>query len=48
MQMLFAEDGLERMWSELERQYRRGDSGTLRYVTAWEMFCKIRDLAQRP
>lgn len=45
MQMLFAENGFERLWHELERQYRRDDGGTLRYVTAWEMYAKIRELA---
>ena len=45
MQMLFAENGFERLWSELERQYRRDSDGTLRYVTAWEMYGKIRELA---
>jgi len=47
MQMLFAEDGFERLWSELERQYRSDDGSTLRYVTAWEMYSKIRELALR-
>jgi hypothetical protein len=46
MRMLFAEGGFERLWSELERQYRRGDECTLRYVTAWEMYNAIRDLAR--
>ena len=48
MQMLFAESGFERLWGELERQYRRDDGGTLRYVTAWEMYSKIRELATCP
>lgn len=45
MQMLFASDGFERLWSELERQYRRSDGDTLRYVTTWEMYSKIKELA---
>jgi len=45
MQMLFANDGFEHLWSELERQYRRGDGNTLRYVTAWEMYSKLKELA---
>lgn len=45
MQMLFAEGGFDRLWSELERLYRRDDRGTLRYVTAWEMYSRIRELA---
>lgn len=44
MQMLF-NGGFELLWTELERQYRRGIEGTLRYVTAWEMYEKIRELA---
>jgi hypothetical protein len=45
MQMLFAENGFERLWGELERLYRRDEENTLRYVTAWEMYSKIRELA---
>lgn len=37
MRMLFDEGGFERLWSELERQYRIDGSRTLRYVTAREM-----------
>ena len=49
MQMLFAEGGFEQLWTELETQYRIDDHRTLRYVTAWEMYGAIRDLAlQRP
>jgi hypothetical protein len=44
MQMLF-NGGFDLLWTELERQYRRGTEGTLRYVTAWEMYEKIRELA---
>jgi len=47
MQMLFAGGGFERLWSELERQYRCGDECTLRYVTAWEMYNAIRELSLR-
>jgi hypothetical protein len=44
MQMLF-NGGFDLLWTELERQYRRGTEDTLRYVTAWEMYEKIRELA---
>lgn len=47
MQMLFG-GGFELLWTELERQYRRDAEHTLRYVTAWEMYRKIRELADRP
>jgi hypothetical protein len=36
---------LDRMWTELERQYRDAPGVSLRYVTAWEMYGIIRDLA---
>lgn len=45
MQMLF-DGGLDLLWSELENQYRRdAEECTLHYVTAWEMYSKIRELA---
>ena len=42
--MLF-DGGFERLWSELERQYRDRDGCTLHYVTAWQMYSKVRELA---
>ena len=45
MQMLF-NGGFDLLWTELERQYRRGDECSLHYVTAWEMYEKIRELAR--
>ena len=44
MQMLF-NGGFDLLWTELEKQYRRGPDCTLRYVTAWEMYGKIKELA---
>jgi hypothetical protein len=44
MQMLF-NGGLEILWTELERQYRRSPDCTLRYVSAWEMYRTIVELA---
>jgi hypothetical protein len=44
MQMLF-NGGLDTLWTELERQYRRSPACTLRYVTAWEMYQTILALA---
>jgi hypothetical protein len=46
MRMLFDEHGFERLWSELERQYRVDADHTLRYVTAAEMVARIRGLAR--
>lgn len=43
--MLF-NGGFETLWSELERQYRDRDGCCLHYVTAWEMYRRIRQLAQ--
>jgi hypothetical protein len=36
---------LDILWSELERQVRDQPGFRLHYVTAWEMFCAIRDIA---
>lgn len=47
MQMLFG-NGFERLWSELERQYRDRPGCRLHYVTAWEMYNRIRALAGQP
>lgn len=46
MQMLFDRGGFDRLWSELERQYRVDAGHTLRYVTAAEMVAKVRELAR--
>ena len=48
MRMLFDEGGFDRLWSELERQYRVDERHTLRYVTAAEMVARIRELARQP
>ncbi len=45
MQMLFDQGGFDRLWTELERQYRDQPGCSLHYVTAWEMVSKIRELA---
>jgi hypothetical protein len=45
MQMLFDDGGFERLWTALEDQYRRQPECSLHYVTAWEMYEKIRELA---
>jgi hypothetical protein len=44
MQMLFG-GGFESLWSELERQYRDRPGYRLHYVTAWEMYAKLKELA---
>jgi len=46
--MLFG-GGFSSLWSELERQYRDTVGCQLHYVTAWEMYERVRELAtQRP
>lgn len=45
MRMLFDEGGFNRLWTELEQQYRQDAEHTLCYVTAWEMYNKIKQLA---
>ena len=37
---------MEKLWSLLEDEYRDQPGRRLRYVSAWEMYCIIRDLAQ--
>ncbi len=44
-EMLFDRGGFERLWSELERQYRDTPGYALHYVSAWEAYCKIKSLA---
>ncbi len=45
--MLF-NGGFETLWTELERQYRDVQGCRLHYVTAWEMYAKVRELASVP
>ena len=40
------EGGLDRLWSALEKEFRDRPGSRLRYVTAWEMYTSIRDVAQ--
>lgn len=47
IEMLFGAQGFELLWSELERQYRDREGCQLHYVTAWQMVCKVRELATR-
>jgi hypothetical protein len=45
MKMLFELGGFDRLWTELELRYRDAKDCSLHYVTAWEMYCKIEELA---
>lgn len=45
MNMLFDEGGFDLLWTELEKQYRDKEECTLHYVTAREMYRKIKELA---
>ena len=38
-------DGFDTLWTALEEQYRDGPGYCLHYVTAWEMYEKIREVA---
>jgi hypothetical protein len=42
--MLFG-GGFETLWSALERRYRDQENCELHYVTAWEMYQKVKQLA---
>lgn len=44
-EMLFDRGGFNLLWTELERQYRDAPGYTLHYVTAWELYRKVRALA---
>jgi hypothetical protein len=46
MAMLFG-GGFDSLWSELERQYRDAVGCALHYVTAWEMYEKVRSLTEK-
>ncbi len=46
MRMLFEQGGFDALWQQLEAQYRDQPGTSLHYVTAWEMYSKIRELAQ--
>ncbi len=45
--MLF-NGGFETLWTELESQFRDVEDCRLHYVTAWEMYSKVRELATAP
>jgi hypothetical protein len=45
MRMLFEGGGFDRLWSELERQYRDEPGCALHYLSAWEMVKKIGEIA---
>lgn len=46
MKMLFEQRGFDSLWTALEQQYRDAKNCSLHYVTAWEMYCKIEELAR--
>jgi hypothetical protein len=43
---MFFSGGLDLLWRELERQYRDREGYALHYVTAWEMYKKIQEIAK--
>ena len=44
MDMLFDKNGFDNMWDSLESLYRDSDNCQLHYVSAWEMYTKIKSL----
>jgi len=43
--MFFDLDGFENLWSGLEKQYKNREGYTLHYVTAWEMYLKVKEVS---
>ena len=47
LEMLLEGGGYETLWEELERQYRDVAGWELHYVTAWQLYRRVRELALR-
>lgn len=47
MEMFFEKNGFDDLWSSLESLYRDRDGCKLHYVSAWEMYEKIKQLESR-
>ncbi len=47
MKMFFNNNGFNGLWNILERKFKDVDKYSLHYVTAWEMFNKIRELSKK-
>ena len=45
---MLLEGGLDTLWTELEAQYRDSPGHALHYVSAWEMYTKVRELCRKP
>lgn len=45
---MLLDGGLDTLWTELEAAYRDRPGYALHYVSAWEMYEKVRELATRP
>ena len=43
--MFFDNGGFETLWNSLEQKYKNNDSYKLHYVTAWELYSKIKSLS---
>ena len=46
MKMFFDDNGFEKLWNTLESRFKN-DTTSLHYVTAWEMYSKIKELAKQ-
>jgi hypothetical protein len=45
MKMFFDNNGFDTLWSTLEEKFKNSEGYSLHYVSAWEMYCKIKELA---
>lgn len=46
MKMFFEMNGFETLWSCLESRFKDNDDFSLHYVTAWEMYTKVKSIIQ--
>lgn len=46
LDMFFRQGGFEKLWSGLESEFRDKDGCELHYLTAWEMYLKVKELEQ--
>lgn len=45
MKMFFKNNGFDNLWTILENKYKNKNNYSLHYVSAWEMYCKIKSLS---
>lgn len=47
MKMFFEDNGFEKLWGALEKKYKNDKRYSLHYVSAWEMYEKIKTLSSK-